>query len=34
MRATQFEFNQRFWLIGLIIWAGFSSPLSIMSMRP
>ncbi len=23
MRATQFEFNQRFWLIGLIIWVGF-----------
>ena len=24
MRATKFEFEQRFWFIGLIFWLGFS----------
>src|SRR5579863_282687 len=24
MRATKFEFEQRFWIIGLIFWVGFS----------
>src|ERR1700722_4118001 len=24
MRATKFEFEQRFWIIGLIFWIGFS----------
>src|SRR5471030_1758063 len=24
MRATRFEFNQRFWLIGMIFWLGFT----------